>query len=299
MLFDRICAENGIRHLLTAPRSPTTTGKVERLHKTMRAEFLTDARSSATPRMAELQAALDAWVMQYNTERPHQALGMRPPIERFRLAGPAWIPPSRHRCSSPADALPSGRWWSRPRDRAAARGAALGGPARPDLSGRVPLPGADRAGRGAGRGVAAEHLVRIFHRDVLVAEHVQRRKPDTGDPQQQVALRQGSRRPRRATDGLAVTRVVGLLRRCVVRRHQLSGRERPGAAAACRSASWPIRCSSPVTARSCGCIRSGTTGPRSTARSPPRTGGPATDRMRRPGPASRPRRCAVGLPAEP
>ena len=56
--------------------------------------------------------------------------------------------------------------------------------------------------------VAAEHLVRIFHRDVLVAEHVQRRKPDTGDPQQQVRLRQGSRRPRRATDGLAVTRVV-------------------------------------------------------------------------------------------
>jgi transposase InsO family protein len=35
-LFDRICAENGIRHLLTAPRSPTTTGKVERWHKTMR-----------------------------------------------------------------------------------------------------------------------------------------------------------------------------------------------------------------------------------------------------------------------
>jgi hypothetical protein len=55
--------------------------------------------------------------------------------------------------------------------------------------------------------VAAEHLVRIFHREVLVAEHVQPRKPDTGH-QQEVALRQGSRRPRRATDGLAVTRVV-------------------------------------------------------------------------------------------
>jgi transposase InsO family protein len=42
VLFDRICAENGIRHLLTAPRSPTTTGKVERWHKTMRAEFLAE-----------------------------------------------------------------------------------------------------------------------------------------------------------------------------------------------------------------------------------------------------------------
>ena len=33
--------------------------------------------------------------------------------------------------------------------------------------------------------------------------------------------------------------------------------------------------------------------------SPPRTGGPATERMRRPEPASRPSRCAVGPPAEP
>jgi Integrase core domain len=87
VLFDRICAENGIRHLLTAPRSPTTTGKIERWHKTMRAEFLADHdHQHAT--IAELQAALDAWVAYYNTERPHQALGMRPPIDRFRLAAP-------------------------------------------------------------------------------------------------------------------------------------------------------------------------------------------------------------------
>jgi len=40
VLFDRICRENGIKHRLTAPRSPTTTGKVERFHKTIRKEFL-------------------------------------------------------------------------------------------------------------------------------------------------------------------------------------------------------------------------------------------------------------------
>ena len=38
VLFDRICRENGIRHLLTAPRSPTITGKVERFHKTIKKE---------------------------------------------------------------------------------------------------------------------------------------------------------------------------------------------------------------------------------------------------------------------
>jgi transposase InsO family protein len=41
VLFDRICRENGIDHLLTAPRSPTTTGKIERFHRTLRQEFLT------------------------------------------------------------------------------------------------------------------------------------------------------------------------------------------------------------------------------------------------------------------
>ena len=40
MLFDRICRENGITHRLTAIRSPTTTGKVERRHQTLRRERL-------------------------------------------------------------------------------------------------------------------------------------------------------------------------------------------------------------------------------------------------------------------
>jgi transposase InsO family protein len=42
VLFDRVCRENGIRHLLTQPRSPTTTGKVERFHRAIRTEFRTD-----------------------------------------------------------------------------------------------------------------------------------------------------------------------------------------------------------------------------------------------------------------
>src|SRR4051794_31373755 len=41
VLFDRICRENGVEHLLTAPRAPTTTGKIERFHRNLRAEFLT------------------------------------------------------------------------------------------------------------------------------------------------------------------------------------------------------------------------------------------------------------------
>src|ERR1700749_2148298 len=84
-LFDRVWAANGIRHLVTAPPSPTTTGKVERLHKTMRAEFFVDADLGFAT-IAELQAALDGWGSYYNTERPRQSLGRRPPAQRFALA---------------------------------------------------------------------------------------------------------------------------------------------------------------------------------------------------------------------
>jgi transposase InsO family protein len=83
--FDRICRENGIDHLLTAPRSPTTTGKVERWHKTLRREFL-DGKVFAS--ITDAQVQLDVWVRRYNFERPHQSIGQMPPIERFKLAVP-------------------------------------------------------------------------------------------------------------------------------------------------------------------------------------------------------------------
>jgi transposase InsO family protein len=102
VLFDRICRENGIDHLLTAPRSPTTTGKIERFHRTLRHEFLT-GRVFAD--LAAAQAELDRWVGSYNTQRPHQGIAMATPASRFVRAtgrdpdtsavgersGPSWI----------------------------------------------------------------------------------------------------------------------------------------------------------------------------------------------------------------
>jgi transposase InsO family protein len=88
VLFDRICRENGIEHLLTAPRSPTTTGKIERFHRTLRQEFLTGRTFADLP---AAQRELDAWVESYNQQRPHSALGMDTPASRFVTAsqGPA------------------------------------------------------------------------------------------------------------------------------------------------------------------------------------------------------------------
>lgn len=81
VLFDRICRENGIDHLLTAPRSPTTTGKIERFHRTFRDEFLTGRVFTSR---AAAQRELNEWVNDYNTNRPHQSLNMDTPAARFR-----------------------------------------------------------------------------------------------------------------------------------------------------------------------------------------------------------------------
>ena len=90
VLFDAICREHGIEHLLTQPRSPTTTGKIERFHRSLRAEFLSSAAPFANLKTA--QRALDEWVGDYNTNRPHQALKMATPAERFGAGVPASSP---------------------------------------------------------------------------------------------------------------------------------------------------------------------------------------------------------------
>src|SRR5438128_4914953 len=81
VLFDRICRENSVDHILTQPRSPTTTGKIERFHRTLRIEFNT---RQVFRNLRTAQEALDEWVTYYNTQRPHQALGDLTPQSRFR-----------------------------------------------------------------------------------------------------------------------------------------------------------------------------------------------------------------------
>jgi transposase InsO family protein len=84
VLFERICRENGISTRLTKPRSPKTTGKIERWHKTLRRELLDAA--GPYPDVAAAQTSIDAWVHGYNHSRPHQSLGMATPAAAFRPA---------------------------------------------------------------------------------------------------------------------------------------------------------------------------------------------------------------------
>jgi transposase InsO family protein len=81
VLFERICRENGITQRLTKPRSPTTTGKIKRLHQTLQLELLNVHGPFAS--IEDAQAAVDAWRKDYNTRRPHQSLAMAFPAARF------------------------------------------------------------------------------------------------------------------------------------------------------------------------------------------------------------------------
>jgi hypothetical protein len=110
VLFDKICRRNGIAHRLTQPRSPTTTGKIERFHQTLRRELLDDARPFTS--LLQAQAALDDWVREYNAARPHQALETRAPVTPADRFAPApdeqrellaiWLPAGLSTVPAPA-----------------------------------------------------------------------------------------------------------------------------------------------------------------------------------------------------
>jgi transposase InsO family protein len=131
VLFDKICRRNGIAHRLTQPGSPTTTGKVERFHQTLRRELLDDARPFTS--LLDAQAALDDWVREYNAQRPHQALDRAapgPPAQRFQPADEEqrqllglWLPGSLSSVPAPASTPTA----ERARD-AGAAGLTAGGP---------------------------------------------------------------------------------------------------------------------------------------------------------------------------
>ena len=164
VLFDRICRDNGIVHRLTQPRSPTTTGKIERFHGSLRRELLDDAVPFAD--LPAAQAAVDAWVREYNTTRPHQAIAMAVPADRFsttRAEAERELLPLRLPAVlalAPAPPAPADPPQAEPR---APGHGSPGQPARPvsRRPGRVrPAGAAQREHGGPGQAVLARHRAR-------------------------------------------------------------------------------------------------------------------------------------------
>ena len=65
-------AVENIDHTRTKARHPQTNGICERFHKTIQEEFYSTAfRKTLYSSLEHLQADLDAWLEEYNVQRPH------------------------------------------------------------------------------------------------------------------------------------------------------------------------------------------------------------------------------------
>jgi transposase InsO family protein len=82
-----------IRVLHGRPVHPQTQGKDERFHRTLKADVL----QFNTPKdLPACQKAFDEFRHVYNQERPHEALGLKPPISRYKPSARAYpesLPP--------------------------------------------------------------------------------------------------------------------------------------------------------------------------------------------------------------
>jgi transposase InsO family protein len=80
--FDARLVRLGIEPLHGRPYHPQTQGKVERLHGTLEREVYPRL---ARDNLSAFQGGLDQWRQAvYNPLRPHEALGDRPPVARWR-----------------------------------------------------------------------------------------------------------------------------------------------------------------------------------------------------------------------
>ena len=80
-VFTTWLMRNGIQVSHGRPYHPHTQGKIERFHRSLKAEVLERNSYADLP---ACQRAFDRWRQIYNGERPHEALGDKPPVDRYR-----------------------------------------------------------------------------------------------------------------------------------------------------------------------------------------------------------------------
>lgn len=73
----------GIRPERIEPGKPQQNGRHERMHRTLKAETAKPAAGS----LRRQQVRFDKFIREYNEERPHEALGQRPPADLYEPSG--------------------------------------------------------------------------------------------------------------------------------------------------------------------------------------------------------------------
>lgn len=76
--FERMLMELGIKHRYIRPYRPQTNGKIERFWRTIENDLVRETNFES---VEELKEELLRYLVYYNHERPHQALGGKTPVE--------------------------------------------------------------------------------------------------------------------------------------------------------------------------------------------------------------------------
>ena len=74
-----LCKEWNVTHTLAPVGRPTGNAVAERFIQTLKVELIWTRDWES---IAELRAAIEAWLIEYNHGRPHQAMGWETPAER-------------------------------------------------------------------------------------------------------------------------------------------------------------------------------------------------------------------------
>lgn len=79
-----ICAQLGIRLVYCPAYEPQGKGKLERWHRTLRDQFLTELKMTALQTLDDINSRLWAWLEQVYHVTPHDGLDQCTPIQRWR-----------------------------------------------------------------------------------------------------------------------------------------------------------------------------------------------------------------------
>ena len=78
--FEMACIALGLTHFNTYPRSPKMNAFIERFNRTISEDFIMLNRPLLRDDVSAFNEKLVDWLLWYNTERPHESLGMLSPL---------------------------------------------------------------------------------------------------------------------------------------------------------------------------------------------------------------------------
>ncbi len=81
--FVRACEQSKLVHFFNYPRHPQSNGHLERFNRTIQEQFA-DWHTDELDEVGDFNRSLMEYLIWYNTEKPHRAIGKVPPLRYYR-----------------------------------------------------------------------------------------------------------------------------------------------------------------------------------------------------------------------